>query len=137
MVRLLLFQDSFILSESRRFMPLNNHWVETAFVLQVRTTVSLFSVTVVLLARRVGFLTGSVGKQRMWLIESGLGTWGCAAGEERQADWLTCWHLQTICVWWFWDRGLERSSCVKIIVNISGPKTNFRKQYFSREQQNV
>lgn len=66
-MRILLSQDSFILSVSRRFMPLENHWVETA-------SASLYSITVVLLGRSVGTLTGSVEKQRAWLIESELET---------------------------------------------------------------
>ena len=66
MVRVLLSWDSFILSMSFRPWPLKNQWMETSvlFVERVRTTESLFPVTVVLLAWRVGWASSSVGKHR-------------------------------------------------------------------------
>lgn len=67
MVRMLLSRDKFILSVSRRLWLLKNHLMEipVSSVRQVRTTVSLCAVTVVLLARMEGFPTGSVGKQEV------------------------------------------------------------------------
>ena len=65
MVRVLLSWDSFFLSVSIRIWPLKSHWIETLVLLeeQVRSTESS-SVTVVLLAVRRGWDTGSLEKQR-------------------------------------------------------------------------
>ena len=63
MVRFLWSGDSVTLSVSCKFVPLNNHWMAGAFVEQVMTTASLFSVTLVVLARRVGTLRSAVEKQ--------------------------------------------------------------------------
>ena len=65
-MRALLSRDSFILFVRFILRPLKNHWMETflLFVEQVRTTESLCSVAVVLLAWTVGWDTCSVEKQR-------------------------------------------------------------------------
>ena len=72
MVRLLLPWDKFLLSMSFRFWPFKNHWIETPALLvaQVRTTESLFSVTVKLVTQREGFGTGSAEKHRRWWNEN-------------------------------------------------------------------